>query len=178
MSSRVILLLAMAAAALPAAQSGSYGRPATAEEIQRRDLTVFPSGAGLPPGRGNARQGLKIYELRCVRCHNKRGEGKQGEYPALAGGVGTLASGKPRKTVGSYWPYATTLFDFINRAMPFNQPRSLSPNDVYSLTAYVLFLNGIVKETDDLDQTSLPAIRMPNREGFINDPRPDIKSRR
>ncbi len=157
---------------------GGYGRSATAEEIERRGLTIFPNGAGLPAGSGNAAQGLKIYELRCVRCHNVRGEGRQGAYPALAGGLGSLGTKKPKKTVGSYWPYATTLWDHINRSMPFNQPRSLTPNDVYAVTAYILYLNGIVKETEQLDQKSLPAIKMPNRDGFIVDPRPDIKARR
>ena len=178
MSKSVFIFLG--AAAILAAQTGgrSYGRPAAAEEIQRRDLTVFSNGAGLLPGKGNAARGLKIYETKCVRCHHQRGEGKQGEYPALIGGQGTLATKKPKKTVGSYWPYATTLWDYVNRAMPFNQPRSLPPDDVYSLTAYILYLNGIVTETEQLDQNSLPAVKMPNRDGFIVDPRPDIKARR
>jgi S-disulfanyl-L-cysteine oxidoreductase SoxD len=170
------LMIALVGAAILAAQP--YGGPATAEETERRNLTVFPSGVGLPPGRGNAIQGLKIYELRCVRCHHQRGEGKQGEYPPLVGGKGSLGTKTPKKTVGSYWPYATTLWDHINRAMPFNQPRSLPPNDVYAVTAYILFLNGIIGETEDMSQTSLPAVRMPNRDGFIVDPRPDIKARR
>jgi cytochrome c len=153
-------------------------RPATAEEIRQRDITVFPTGAGLPPGRGTAARGAKVYELRCVRCHGPRGEGKKGEYPALAGGRGTLATKAPRKTVGSYWPYATTLWDFIHRAMPFNQPRSLPVDDVYAVTAYVLYLNGIVAEAEEINQANLAAVKMPNRDGFIVDPRPDIKARR
>jgi mono/diheme cytochrome c family protein len=165
-------LLLLSAAAL------SAQRPATAEEIQRRDITIFPNGAGLPAGQGNATQGLKIYELKCVRCHGQRGEGKKGEYPGLAGGQGTLGTKTPKKTVGSFWPYATTLWDHINRAMPFNQPRSLPPNDVYAVTAYVLYLNGILKETEELNQGNLASVRMPNRDGFIVDPRPDIKARR
>ena len=173
--SKVVCLL-LGAATLLTAQSS--GRPATAEEIQRLDITVFPNGAGLPAGSGNAAQGLKIYEVKCARCHNKRGEGKQGEYPALVGGKGSLGTKTPKKTVGSYWPYATTLWDHINRAMPFNQPRSLPPGDVYAVTAYILHLNGIVTETEELNQTSLPAIKMPNRNGFVVDPRPDVKARR
>lgn len=176
-----LLALFLAGMAIVSAQQGrpaAYGRPATAEEIQRHDLTVFPDGAGLPSGRGNAVKGAKIFELRCVRCHNQRGEGKQGQYPALVGGKGTLGTKKPKKSVGSYWPYATTLWDHINRAMPFNQPRSLPPDDVYAVTAYILFLNGIIGETEELNQSTLPAVRMPNRDGFVLDPRPDIKARR
>ncbi len=154
------------------------GRPATAEEIRARDITVFPNGAGLPAGGGDAVKGAKIYESRCALCHNKRGEGKAGEYPALVGGRGTLATKAPKKTVGSYWPYATTLWDYINRAMPFHQPRMLPPNDVYSVTAYILFLNGIVAETEPMNERTLPAVRMPNRDGFIPDARPDVKARR
>src|SRR6187549_1498156 len=154
-------LLLLSAAAL------SAQRPATAEEIQRRDITIFPNGAGLPAGQGNATQGLKIYELKCVRCHGQRGEGKKGEYPGLAGGQGTLGTKTPKKTVGSYWPYATTLWDHINRAMPFDHPRTLTPDEVYSVTAFVLHLNGIVTETQVLDQKTLPKVQMPNRNGFI-----------
>ncbi len=178
MSKPVFVFLVGAICLAAQTGSGTYGRPATPEEIQRRDITVFPNGAGLPRGSGNAVQGVKIYEAKCTRCHNRRGEGKQGEYPALAGGQGTLATKSPKKTVGSYWPYATTLWDHINRAMPFNQPRSLPPDDVYAVTAYVLYLNGIVTETQELNQNSLPAVKMPNRNGFIVDPRPDIKARR
>lgn len=161
-----------------AVQAQTAGRPASAEEIAARDITIFPDGKGLPKGGGTAAKGVEIYERRCSLCHNKRGEGKEGQYPALAGGRGTLATPKPKKTVGSYWPYATTLWDHINRAMPFNQPRSLPANDVYSLTAYVLFLNGIIGETDEMNERTLPAVRMPNRAGFIPDPRPDVKARR
>lgn len=178
MSKLVVLLLGAGAILGAQNRTGAYGRPATAEEIRRRDITVFPDGAGLPVGRGDAARGVKVYELRCARCHNQRGEGKQGEYPALVGGKGTLGTKKPKKSVGSYWPQATTLWDHINRAMPFNQPRSLPPDDVYAVTAYILFLNGIVKETEELNQLTLPAIRMPNRDGFVVDPRPDIKARR
>lgn len=172
--SKILLLLVGAVAAY----GQGRGRPATAEEIRARDITVFPNGAGLPEGRGDAVKGLKVYESRCSLCHNKRGEGKAGEYPALVGGKGTLATKTPKKTVGSYWPYATTLWDHINRAMPFHQPRTLPANDVYSVTAYILFLNGIIGETEEMNERSLPAVRMPNRDGFVPDARPDVKSKR
>ncbi len=172
MSKFLLLLFSVAAVC------GQSGRTATEEEIRQRDITVFPNGAGLPVGRGDAVKGLKIYESRCLLCHNKRGEGKAGEYPALVGGKGTLATKAAKKTVGSYWPYATTLWDHINRAMPFNQPRTLPANDVYSLTAYVLFLNGIIGETEEMNERSLPQVRMPNRDGFVPDARPDVKAKR
>jgi cytochrome c len=154
------------------------GRPATEDEIKARDLTVLPNGAGLPKGRGDASLGKTIYDQKCQECHGLRGEGQPGKYPALAGGKGSLTSLKPLKTVGSYWPYATTLFDYIRRAMPYDHPRSLSSDDVYSVSAYVLFMNGIVTETEELNEKTLPQVKMPNRNGFVPDPRPDIKPKR
>jgi cytochrome c len=109
---------------------------------------------------------------RCETCHGPTGT--EGPQDTLAGGKGSLATPKPLKTVGSYWPYATTLWDYINRAMPFDHPSTLTPDEVYSAAAYVLFLNGIVGEQDVLDQTTLPKVQMPNRNGFVADPRPDI----
>lgn len=147
-----------------------FGRPAKQEEMNSVNLTVFPDGRGLPAGQGTAAKGKKIYEVRCVLCHNKDGTGKKDRYPALAGGKGTLTTKKPQKTVGSYWPYATTVWDLINRAMPFNQPRTLPPDDVYSVTAYILFLNGIVTEEFVLNQDTLPKVQMPNRNGFYSQP--------
>jgi|SRR5579872_879113 len=151
------------------------GRPATDAEIKSMDYTVLPNGAGLPKGKGDAAQGRFLYEQKCQECHGERGEGQSGKYPPLAGGAGSLKSLKPVKTVGSYWPYATTLFDYIRRAMPYDHPRSLSTDDVYSLSAYVLFMNGIVTENQELNEKNLPQVKMPNRNGFVPDPRPDIK---
>jgi mono/diheme cytochrome c family protein len=151
------------------------GRPATDAEIKSQDFTVFPNGAGLPKGSGDASRGKLIYEHKCVECHGQKGEGQPGKYPALAGGAGTLTSLKPVKTVGSYWPYATTLFDYIRRAMPYDQPRSLSTDEVYSAAAFILYMNGIVTATQELNERSLPQIKMPNRDGFTPDQRPDIK---
>lgn len=146
------------------------GRPATAADITSRDFTVLPDGTGLPPGSGTAAQGRSIFADKCAVCHNDNGEGREGQYVALVGGPG------PVKTVGNYWPYATTLFDYIRRAMPYDNPRTLSDDQVYSVAAFVLFLNGIVEENQELNARTLPEIRMPNRDGFVPDPRPDVAS--
>src|SRR5512141_3092410 len=137
MRSAAVLLLAVAAWA----QSPKYGvgRAPTDDEVRQWAITPSPSGKGLPPGRGTAAQGREMFANRCKKCHGPKGEGA--ESVALVGGQGTLRSPKPLKTVGSFWPYATTVFDYINRAMPFDKPGTLSPGQVYSLTAYVLFLN-------------------------------------
>jgi cytochrome c len=160
------------------ALASGQGRPAIEAEIKAQDITVLPDGTGLPRGHGDAGQGKTIYEQKCQECHGLHLEGQPGKYPALAGGKGSLTSLKPTKTVGSYWPYATTLFDYVRRAMPYDHPRSLSADDVYSVAAYVLFVNGIVAENQELNQTTLPQIKMPNRNGFVPDPRPDIKPKK
>ena len=169
------LILAMAFCAAAFAQSP--GRPATEAEIKAMDYTVLPNGAGLPAGSGDAVRGRALFEQKCQECHGSHGEGQSGVYPALVGGIGSLKTINPVKTVGSYWPYATTLFDYIRRAMPYDHPRSLSNDQVYSVAAYVLFMNGIVGENQTLDRKSLPQIKMPNRNGFVPDPRPDVKAR-
>jgi S-disulfanyl-L-cysteine oxidoreductase SoxD len=134
------------------------------------DVDVLPDGRGLPPGSGSAADGKAVYASRCASCHGATG--REGPNDVLAGGRGTLASAQPVRTVGSYWPHATTLWDYINRAMPFAQPRSLTADQVYAVTAYILYLNGIVSETDMLSADTLPRVRMPNRNGFIPDGRP------
>ena len=156
------------------AQSPTYGlgRTPTAEEIARWDIAVNREGDELPPGRGSAIEGQVVYSARCVTCHGATGD--EGPEDPLKGGKGSLAAARPMKTVGSYWPYATTLWDYINRAMPFDRPTSLSHDDVYAVVAYVLFINGIVDESTVLDADSLSAIRMPNRDGFVPDPRPEV----
>jgi len=156
----------------------SAQRPATPDEIRQRDYTVLPTGVGLPEGSGTAAKGRDVFKSKCAVCHNEKAEGKQGQYPALVGGVGSLATPRPVKTVTSYWPYATTLFDYIRRAMPYDQPRTLSNDEVYSVAAFLLSLDGIVKENDELNAKTLPQIRMPNRDGFIPDARPDVKAKR
>jgi S-disulfanyl-L-cysteine oxidoreductase SoxD len=164
--------IATTAAAL--AQSGRYGvgRTPTADEIAAIDSAVGPSGAELPPGSATAVQGKTVYTARCAGCHGATG--KEGPNDVLAGGQGTLKSERPVRTVGSYWPYATTLFDYIRRAMPYATPGALTDEEVYGATAYVLFLNGLVGEQDAIDAKALAALRMPNRDGFVADPRPDV----
>ena len=140
------------------------GQTPTPEQVRAWDIDVRADGAGLPAGSGSVAQGQAIYQARCLACHGEKGE--QGTGPRLAGGQGTLATKSPVLTVGSYWPYATTLYDYIHRAMPLDSPQSLTPNEVYAVTAYTLHLNGIVKADAVLDAQSLAAIRMPNRDGF------------
>ena len=165
-------LLAFLALALVAgwqdagAQEGpNLGVAATAEQIASWDLDIDPSGAGLPPGSGTAAAGKAVYEQKCFACHGEDGAGQPNDQ--LVGGHGTINSAAPVRTVGSYWPYATTLFDYIRRAMPLMQPQSLSNDEVYALTAYLLQLNGIIDENDTMNATSLPAVVMPNRDAFI-----------
>lgn len=166
-SSVTLVLAAMAASsAVYAAERYDFGRQATPQEIAGWDIDVSPSGAGLPPGRGDVKQGEAIFEAKCAACHGAHGEGKP--MVRLVGGVGTLRDKKPEKTVGSYWPYATTLFDYVRRAMPLNAPQSLTPDEVYAVSAYVLFLNGIVPQDAALDADALPKIKMPNRDGFVS----------
>jgi mono/diheme cytochrome c family protein len=156
------------------AQSPKYGvgRPATEDEIRGLGTAVAPDGTGLPPGSGTAAAGREVFAARCAKCHGEKAEGHIG--PALVGGQGTLATAKPLKTVGSYWPYATTAWDYINRAMPFDQPGLLKAPEVYAVVAYILNLNGIIAKDQVMDAKSLPKVKMPNRDGFIADPRPDV----
>jgi S-disulfanyl-L-cysteine oxidoreductase SoxD len=162
-----------------AAQSPKYGvgRAPTAAELQEWSISISPEGKGLPPGRGTAADAKELYANRCAKCHGDKGQGR--DSVPLAGGKGTLRNPKPLRTVGSYWPYATTIWDYINRAMPFDRPGTLTAGEVYSLTAYVLYLNDLAKENDVIDAQTLPKIQMPNRNGFVTDPRPDVgKSRK
>jgi len=163
-ASLVIAALALSAAPAVAQESPGLGVEATPEQVAAWSLTVLPDGTGLPPGSGTARTGEAIYAQKCLACHGA--EGKDGPNDRLAGGHGTLADAAPVKTVGSYWPYATTVFDYIRRAMPFPQPQSLSSDEIYALTAYLLYINEIVGLDDRIDAQSLPSIEMPNAENF------------
>jgi len=158
-------------ASLPAQQYG-LGRPAAEQELAALDITVAPDGAGLPPGQGTAADGARIYERQCRECHGP--EGKGSEETGFVGTPQDLLLPKPKKTVGSYWPHATTLFDYIRRAMPFKTPGSLSDDQVYAVTAYILSLNGLIGESEALDADRLRQVEMPNNGNFVPDPRPDI----
>lgn len=148
------------------------GRPASDQEVRAWNIDVVPTGEGLPAGQGTAKQGAALFAARCATCHGPTGQ--EGPMDRLVGGAGTLASQHPIKTIGSYWPYATTLYDYVHRAMPFTAPQSLSPDEVYSIVAWLLYQNGIIAEDTVLDARSLPGISMPNRRGFFPDPRPDV----
>jgi cytochrome c len=159
-----------------AAAQGQYGigRAATPAEIAGWNIDIGPDGHGLPPGNGSVTHGRDVFAQQCAACHGEKGEGGVGDR--LVGGRGTLATSDPVRTVGSYWPYATTLFDYIRRAMPQNAPGSLSNDDVYAVSAYILNLNGLLPDGTTLDAKSLPAVKMPNRKMFVGDPRPDVKN--
>jgi len=162
--------IALAACASQPAVKGkapAFGAPASPEEIARYDISVPRSGAGLPKGSGTAREGARVYEQKCQACHGAKGAGKPAD--ALVGGQGTLASKTPLRTVGSYWPYATTLFDYVRRAMPLTAPLSLSDDEVYAVSAYLLYLNGVIAEDLAMNAQSLPQVKMPNRDGFVSD---------
>jgi cytochrome c len=159
-----VALVALCGAA--AAQSPNLGKPISPEDLATWDISVGPDGAGLPPGSGTPKQGEEVFTMKCQACHNAKGAGQPNDR--LVGGQGTLAGEKPAvKTVGSYWPYATTLFDYIRRAMPMPMSKSLTNDEVYAVAAYILNLNGVIGETDTLDAKSLPQVKMPNRDGFI-----------
>jgi cytochrome c len=142
------------------------GRVPSAAEIKARDIAVGPDGAGLPPGRGTVSVGEHVYQARCMACHGPTGT--EGPMDQLVG------QKLPVKTIGSFWPYATTVFDYIRRAQPFNQPGSLTDDEVYAVTAWLLFKNKIIAADQVIDATTLPNVKMPNRDGFVSDPRPDV----
>ena len=144
----------------------NLGRAASTEEIAAWDISIPPSGAGLPAGSGSVQQGAAVYGAKCQACHGDRGTGKPAD--ALVGGIGTLASKSPVRTVGSYWPYATTLFDYVRRAMPTTAPMSLTNDEVYAVSAYILNLNGIIAADAVMDAKSLRQVKMPNRDGFVD----------
>ena len=167
---RLTFCAALLLAAPAMAQAPQFGQPIAPADIAPWDISIGPDGAGLPPGRGTAAQGEPIYAAKCQVCHGEKGAGRPNDR--LVGGAGSLAPDKaPVKTVGSYWPYATTLFDYIRRAMPFPESQSLTSDELYAVSAYILNLNGIVGANDVLDAQSLPKVRMPNRDGFILFPR-------
>ena len=175
-----LCIAAFAAAVLACATSAQaqspygIGRAATPAEIAGWNIDIDRYGNNLPPGSGSVSHGREVFDRQCAACHGAKGEGGVGDR--LVGGQGTLATPNPVKTVGSYWPYAPTLFDYIRRAMPQNAPQSLSNDDVYAVLAYIINLNGLLPAEATLDARALSAIKMPNRNMFVDDPRPDVKN--
>ncbi|MGI9260225.1 MAG: c-type cytochrome [Gammaproteobacteria bacterium] len=163
---RFALVLGLLVVVSVAAQEGpNLGVEATAEQVAGWAISIQPDGTGLPPGSGSAADGAAVYAAQCLACHGEEGVG--GPNDRLVGGHGTLASDSPVRTVGSFWPYATTVFDYIRRSMPIIQPQSLSDDEVYAVTAYLLELNGIIDEDDVLNAETLPQVEMPNAENFV-----------
>jgi mono/diheme cytochrome c family protein len=175
-----LLASAICLGAASASEPGhyGYGSIATPAQIAGWDIDARgDDGVGLPPGKGSVEQGANVFADQCAACHGTFGEG-EGRYPKLAGGAGTLTAERPELTVGSYWPFAPTLFDYINRAMPFPAPHTLSADDVYALTAYILNLNDVVPSDFVADRDSLPRVKMPHRDAFVwTDPRPDTNAK-
>jgi mono/diheme cytochrome c family protein len=171
-----LAVLAVAACAAALAQTANYGgvgRTPSKDEVQAWNDSIGPEGKELPPGSGTAKQGEEIFTAKCAACHGPGGEGSQ-LAPRLVGGRGALNTPTPSRTLANYWPFATTIWDYINRAMPPKQQGSLSASDVYALTAFILHKNEIIPEGQVIDAKSLPKVKMPNRDGFIPDRLEDI----
>ena len=152
------------------AQTPQFGQPISPADLAPWDIEILPSGAGLPPGSGTVAQGEAVYVAKCQACHGEKGAGQPNDR--LVGGQGTIRAGTaPVKTVGSYWPYATTLFDYVRRAMPWTNPKSLTNDEVYAVSAYLLNLNGIIGANDTMNAQTLAKVSMPNKDGFIPFPR-------
>ncbi len=166
----------VAAGPLSAAERkyAGVGRMPTPEEIKSWDIDVRPDGKDAPVGHGTAGEGERVYLVKCASCHGEFGEGG-GRYPVLIGGHGTLKDMRPEKTIGSYWPYASTVFDYIKRAMPFGDAQSLTDDETYALTAYLLFMNDVIAEDLAVTQDNIGTIEMPNKANFFMDPRPDAQ---
>ncbi|MBX9605394.1 MAG: cytochrome c [Gammaproteobacteria bacterium] len=170
MPERALLLTVLLWASATGAEGLGLGHAPDAATLAAADTAIGPSGEELPPGRGSVDEGAALFAAQCAACHGATG--REGPDPVLVGGQGTLATAKPEQTIGSYWPYATTVFDYIRRAMPFTRPGSLSDDQVYALTAFLLARNGILPQDTVLDRDGLRAVRMPNQDGFFPDPRP------
>jgi mono/diheme cytochrome c family protein len=163
----VAAALSLAATAALAADAPKFGKPITEADAAAWDISIGPDGKGLPEGSGTPAQGAALYAQKCVSCHGEKGEGGLG--PRLVGGRGTLqAPSQPVQTIGSYWPYPTMVFDYIRRAMPWAQPKSLTNDEVYAAVAYIFSINGLIKDTDVMNKETLMKVQMPNRDGFIN----------
>jgi mono/diheme cytochrome c family protein len=172
----VLIAGSLLAAATASSAQNLYGigRKATPTEIAGWNIDIGRNGSGLPAGSGGVNHGREVYQSQCAACHGDQGQGGVGDR--LVGGKGTIATSKPIRTIGSYWPYAPTLFDYIRRAMPQNAPRSLSNEDVYAVSAYILYLNKLLPANADLDAKTMAAVKMPNRKMFVDDARPDVRN--
>ena len=163
---RLLFILGMVAAGAVLGETPNLGQPANQALIALWDISVAPDGTGLPPGHGSAAEGQTIYQAKCLGCHGEAGRG--GLADQLTGGIGSLSSGHPVKTVASFWPYSTTLFDYIRRAMPVMMPQSLTNDEIYALCAYLLSIDHIIALDATLDAETLPKVKMPNRNGFVS----------
>jgi len=163
------LLSTLLLSAAPAvAQQSGLGKPISEQDAKQWDITVLPDGTNLPPGSGTPAEGAKVYAEKCAACHGEAGKGGVSPaYPALVGGAPLTGGIDTVKTIANYYAYATTVFDYIRRGMPYNMPRSLSDTEVYALTAYVLSLNKLIGDNDTMDAKTLPQVKMPNRDNFI-----------
>ena len=160
-----IVALALALASSAAfAQAPNLGKPINPAEIAAWDINILPDGTGLPPGSGTPAEGARVYAAKCSACHGQNGKG--GANAALAGG-NPIKDMESEKTIANFWPFATTVFDYIRRAMPWRQPRSLTNDEVYALTAYIFSINKLIGENDAMSAQTLPKVQMPNRGGFI-----------
>jgi S-disulfanyl-L-cysteine oxidoreductase SoxD len=164
MCTRNHLLTLVIFATVALAQAPNLGKPINPADLAGWDINVLPDGSGLPPGSGTPAEGARVYAAKCAACHGP--EGKGGVSAKLVGGE-PIKTIEGEKTIANFWPYATTLYDYIRRAMPWPRPRSLTDAEVYSLTAYILSLNKLIGETDTMNAQTLPKVRMPNRDGFI-----------
>ena len=170
------MLVLTSAPALPADRPFNLGKIATAEEVAGWDIDVRPDGLGAPVGMGNAIDGEEVYADLCAACHGDFGEGVD-RWPELVGGEGSLGTHDPLKTTGSYWPYASTLYDYVYRAMPFGESQSLSYDETYQIVAFLLYMNDIIEDDFDVSHENIGSIEMPNRDGFfMPDPRPDAQA--
>lgn len=148
----------------------ALGRTALPQEVKAWDIDIRPDGTGLPVGKGSVKQGEQLFIEKCAACHGEFGEGKD-RWPVLAGGFGTLKSEGPEKTIGSYWPYLSTVYDYIYRSMPFGNAQSLTPDEVYAITAYLLSMNEVVKDDFVLSNENFKSVKLPNEKAFFMDDR-------